>query len=165
MGNSGLRGIESFGSASVVDARGPRDSDYLINQRPELARSPAADRIRHGLIVMREHNWPVALASFQYALQLDADNASIKELEVQAQRMVDRKKETAAGPVTPLAVAIHSASRGDNANAIRQFELVKAENPAIAAQADSMIAALRQRQKADASGVVRWNQDIVKADA
>ena len=59
--------------------------------------------------------------------------------------MVDRRKAVAAGPATPLSAAIHAASRGDNAEAIRQFELAKVENPASATHVDSMIATIKQK--------------------
>ena len=59
--------------------------------------------------------------------------------------MVDRRKAVAAGSVTPLSAAIHAASRGDNTEAIRQFELAKVENPASATHVDSMIATIKQK--------------------
>ncbi len=144
----------------MVDARVPRDGAYLTNQVPELKRSPAADRITKGFQAVINHDWPVALAWWQEALQRDPNNAALKRSVDLAQWMVDRRKAVAAGPMTPLGVAFHSASRGDNAGAIRQFELAKAENPAIAPQADHMIAALRQRQAKDAKGAAYWNRQI-----
>lgn len=135
---------------SVVDARVPRDGAYLTDRVPELKNSPAADRITKGFQAVINHDWPVALAWWQDALKRDPNNAALKRSVDLAQWMVDRPKAKAAGPVTPLGAAIHSASRGDSAKAIRQFELVKKENPAIAAQVDSMIDELRQRQKKEA---------------
>ena len=70
-----------------------------------------------------------------------------------------------ATAVTPLGAAIYSASHGDSTKAIRQFELAKKENPAIAPQADSMINALRQRQAKDANNAksaAYWNGEIKK---
>ncbi len=135
---------------SVVDARVPRDGAYLTGQVPELKRSPAADRISKGFQAVINHDWPVALAWWQDALKRDPGNAALKRSVDLAQWMVDRRKAKAAGPATPLGAAIHSASRGDNAGAIRQFELVKKENPAIAPQVDSMINELRQREEKEA---------------
>ncbi len=129
---------------SVVDARVPRDGAYLIAQVPELARSPAADRITKGFQAVMNHDWPVALAWWQDALLRDPGNAALKRSVDLAQWMVDRRKAVAAGPATPLSAAIHAAARGDNAQAIRQFELAKVENPASATHVDSMIATLRQ---------------------
>ena len=130
---------------SVVDARVPRDGAYLIAQVPELARSPAADRITKGFQAVINHDWPVALAWWQDALQRDPNNAALKRSVDLAQWMVDRRKAVAAGPATPLSAAIHAASRGDNAEAIRQFELAKVENPASATHVDSMIATIKQK--------------------
>ncbi len=135
---------------SVVDARVPRDGAYLTGQVPELKRSPAADRISKGFQAVINHDWPVALAWWQDALKRDPGNAALKRSVDLAQWMVDRRKARAAGPATPLGAAIHSASRGDHAGAIRQFELVKKENPAIAPQVDSMINELRQREEKEA---------------
>ncbi|MBI5438561.1 MAG: hypothetical protein HY936_06385 [Nitrosomonadales bacterium] len=133
---------------SVVDARNvPRDGAHLTDQVPELKNSPAADRITKGFQAVINHDWPVALAWWQDALIRDPNNAALKRSVDLAQWMVDRPKTTAAGPATPLGAAIYSASHGDSAKAIRQFELVKKENPAIAPQVDSMIDELRQRQK------------------
>lgn len=149
----------------MVDARVPRDGAYLTNQVPELKRSPAADRISKGFQAVINHDWPVALAWWQDALNRDPNNAALKRSVDLAQWMVDRRKAKAAGPATPLGAAIHSASRGDNAGAIRQFELAKAENPAIASQADSMITALRQRQAKDAKDAkvaAYWSGEIKK---
>jgi|GEM_PF-2378504 len=144
---------------SVVDARVPRDGAYLVDQVPELKNSPAADRITKGFQAVVNHDWPVALAWWQDALNRDPDNVVLKRSVALAQWMVDKRKTKAAGPVSPLTAAIHSASSGDNAEAIRQFELVKKENPATAAQVDDMIAALRKRQEKD-SKTAYWNQVI-----
>ncbi len=130
---------------SVVDARVPRDGAYLTAQVPELARSPAADRISKGFQAVINRDWPVALAWWKGALQRDPNNAALKRSVDLAQWMVDRRKAVAAGPVTPLSAAIHAAARGDNAEAIRQFELAKVENPASATHVDSMIATIRQK--------------------
>lgn len=151
--------------SKVVDARVPRDGTYLTNQVPELKNSPAADRITKGFQAVIKHDWPVALAWWQDALNRDPNNAALKRSVDLAQWMVDKRKAKAAGPTTPLGAAIHSASRGDNAGAIRQFELAKAENPAITSQADSMINALRQRQAKDANdakSAAYWNGEIKK---
>ncbi len=130
---------------SVVDARVPRDGAYLTAQVPELARSPAADRISKGFQAVINRDWPVALAWWKDALQRDPNNAALKRSVDLAQWMVDRRKAVAAGPATPLSAAIHAAARGDNTEAIRQFELAKVENPASATHVDSMIATLRQK--------------------
>ena len=135
---------------SVVDARVPMDGAYLTNQVPELKNSPAADRITKGFQAVIKHDWPVALAWFQDALNRDPNNAALKRSVDLAQWMVDRRKAKAAGPASPLTAAIYSASQGNSAEAIRQFELVKKANPAIAPQVDDMITTLRQRQQKDA---------------
>lgn len=146
---------------SVVDARVPRDGAYLTNRVPELRNSPAADRITKGFQAVTKRDWPVALAWWQEALHRDPSNAALKRSVELAQWMVDRRKATAAGPLSPLGVAFHTASRGDPGAAIRQFELAKADNPTIAPLADHMIAALRQKQ-AEAAKAAYWNREIEK---
>lgn len=155
----------SHTDTSVVDARVPHDGAYLTDRVPELKNSPAADRITKGFQAVINHDWPAALAWWQDALNRDPNNAALKRSVDLAQWMVDKRKAKAAGPVTPLGAAIYSASHGDSAKAIRQFELVKAENPAIAPQVDDMINALRQRQtKAanDAKVAAYWSEEIKK---
>lgn len=147
---------------SVVDARVARDGASFTNQVPELKRSPAADRINKGFQAVINHDWPVALAWWQDALNRDPGNAALKRSVDLAQWMVDRRKANAAGPATPLGAALHSAARGDSVGAIRQFELAKSANPAIAAQADSMIVALKQKQAQDAKAAAHWNGEIKK---
>ena len=126
---------------------------------PELKNSPAADRITKGFQAVINHDWPVALAWFQDALNRDPNNAALKRSVDLAQWMVSRPKAKAAKPVTPLGAAIYSASHGDSAKAIRQFELVKKENPAIAPQVDDMINALQKRQAKDAKAAY-WDREI-----
>jgi tetratricopeptide (TPR) repeat protein len=155
----------SHTDTSVVDARVPRDGAYLTDQVPELKNSPAADRISKGFQAVINRDWPVALAWWQQALQRDPGNAALKRSVELAQWMVDKRKANAAAPVTPLGAAIHSAARGDHAGAIRQFELVKAENPASAPHIDDMINALRQRQAKDArdaKAAAYWSGEIKK---
>ena len=155
-------------NTSVVDARClPRDGAYLTAQVPELARSPAADRITKGFQAVINHDWPVALAWWQDALNRDPNNAAIKRSVDLAQWMVDRRKAVAAGPPTPLSAAIHAAARGDNTEAIRQFELAKVENPASATHVDSMIATIKEqsakqaKQAALSAEMMRWQITLV----
>lgn len=146
---------------SVVDARVPHDGAYLTGQVSELKNSPAADRITKGFQAVINHDWPVALAWWQDALNRDPNNAALKRSVELAQWMVDRPKAKAAGPVTPLGAAIYSASHGDSAKAIRQFEMIKKENPAIASQVDDMINALQKRQAKDARAAY-WDREITE---
>jgi tetratricopeptide (TPR) repeat protein len=148
---------------TVVDARGPRDGAYLVDQVPELKASPAADRIAKGFQALILRQWPVALAWWQEALQRDPGNAALKRSVALAQWMVDRRNAVAAGPVTPIGAAFYSASRGDVGKAISQFELAKKDNPAIAPQAERMVFALRQRQARDAANAAYWNQQLEEA--
>lgn len=144
---------------SVVDARVPHDGAYLTDQVPELKNSPAADRITKGFQAVINHDWPVALAWWQDALNRDPNNAALKRSVDLAQWMVDRPKAKTTSPVTPLGTAIYSASHGDSAGAIRQFEQIKKENPSSAPQVDDMINALRQRQAKDAKAA-EWDRAI-----
>ncbi len=90
--------VAGSGDTSVVDARVPRDGAWLTAQVPELAGSPAADRISKGFQAVVNHDWPVALAWWQEALQRDPGNAALKRSVELAQWMVDRRKAAAAGP-------------------------------------------------------------------
>jgi hypothetical protein len=144
---------------SVVDARVPRDGAYLTDQVPELKNSPAADRITKGFQAVINHDWPVALAWWQDALNRDPNNAALKRSVDLAQWMVDRPKDKAAKPVTPLGAAIYSASHGNIAKAIRQFEQIKKENPSLVPQVDDMINALQKRQAKDAKAAY-WDREI-----
>jgi len=154
------------GDPMVVDARNvPRDGAHLTDQVPELKNSPAADRITKGFQAVINHDWQTALVWWQSALNRDPNNAALKRSVDLAQWMVDRRKTTTAGPATPLGAAIYSASRGDSEEAIRQFERVKKENPAIAVQVDSMINALQKRQAKDAKDAkvaAYWSGEIKK---
>lgn len=152
--------------ATVVDARVPRDGAYMLRRVPELARSPAADRIMKGFQAVINRDWPVALMWWQDALRRDPANAALKRSVDLAQWMVDRGKTAAAGPVTPpLAAAIHAAARGENAEAIRQFEIVKVQNPAVAPHADRMIAAIRQKsEQAVKDATLNWRIEKQQRD-
>ena len=148
--------------ASAVDARCiRRDGAYLTTQVPELVRSPAADRISKGFQAVINRDWPVALAWWQDALLRDPNNAALKRSVDLAQWMVERRKAVAAGPATPLSAAIQAASRGNNAEAIRQFELAKVENPASATHVDSMIATI-QKQSAQKAKQAAISAEITK---
>jgi hypothetical protein len=147
------------GDSLVVDGRGPRDGDYLTNQVPELMHSPAADRISKGFQAVINHDWPVALAWWQDALKRDPGNAALQRSVDLARWMVDRRHAGASEPVSPLGSAIYAASHGDSADAIRQFERVKAENPTISQSVDDMLAVLRQRQAKDAQAAY-WNREL-----
>jgi hypothetical protein len=146
---------------SVADARVPRDGAYLTAQIPELARSPAADRISKGFQAVMNHDWPVALAWWQDALQRDPGNASLKRSVELAQWMVDRRKAVAARPATPFSLAVHAASRGENAEAIRQLEIAKAGNPAGATRINAMIETIRKKDARKAKDAA-ITADIVK---
>jgi hypothetical protein len=128
----------------VVDGRGARDGASLTAQVPSLAKSPAADRIDKGFQAVVAHDWPVALAWWQEALQRDPSNSALKLSVDLAQWMVDSRKPK-AGPASSLSEGIHAAARGDNAEAVRQFEVAKAANPASGPYIDNMIAALRDK--------------------
>ncbi len=172
-GSSGLKGLETGGQGtrphtdpSVVDARVPRDGAYFTSQVPELKNSPAADRIRKGFQAVVNHDWPVALAWWKEALKRDPKNKALQRSVDLAQWMVDRPKVIAKGPANPLSQAIYSASHGDPEGAIRQFEQIKAAQPAYAAGLDSMITALRQSQvkaASDAWLAEYWNERVNSA--
>lgn len=130
---------------SVVDARVPRDGAELIAKVPELASSPAADRIMKGFQAVMNHDWPVALAWWQDALQRDPGNAALKRSVDLAQWMVEQRKTAPTSAPSAFADALHAASAGDYAEAIRQFKLAKAQNPALTPHVDPMIAEIERK--------------------
>ena len=130
---------------SVVDARVPRDGAHLIAQVPELERSPAADRITKGFQAVIHHDWPVALAWWQDALQRDPTNAALQRSVDLAQWMVHYRAAAPPESSKSFTAAVHAAANHDYAEAVRQLERAKAENPAIAPHANRMIAAIEQQ--------------------
>jgi tetratricopeptide (TPR) repeat protein len=85
--------------ASVVDARDvPTGLPPLVEA--EIPRTPAGDRVRKGFQAIAQHDWPVALAWFQEAGNLEPDNAGLRRLIDLARDGVER---TRAGKSTPSA--------------------------------------------------------------
>ena len=156
--------------ASVVDARNvPREGAYLIVQVPELANSPAADRITKGYQAVLHHDWPVALAWWQDALQRDPNNAALKRSVDLAQWMVDPRKVTQSRPPSKLDAAVEAFSKGDDAVALQLIKKAKAENPALTAQADRMIAVIQplvesQPVAKPGAGTAKHNQTVPTAE-
>jgi tetratricopeptide (TPR) repeat protein len=145
----------SDANTAVVNACVQQDGAYLIAQVPELANSPAADRIMKGYQAVMNRDWPVALAWWKDALQRDPANASLRRSVELAQWMVDRKnrvepdmKDAPSEPIPPLSAAIYAAARGDNVSAIRHFEEAKKQNPSSAAGLDDMIDLLQRKEDA-----------------
>ncbi len=130
---------------SVVDARVPRDGAHLIAQVPELERSPAADRITKGFQAVIRHDWPVALAWWQDALQRDPTNVALQRSVDLAQWMVKYRTAAPTESAKSFTAAVHAAAKRDYAEAVRQLERAKAENPAIAPHANRMITAIEQQ--------------------
>jgi len=128
-----------------VDESVPLRATSLLSGVPELMNSPAADRISKGMQAVIDHDWPVALAWWKQALERDPANASLQRSVDLAQWMVDRKKAVAAGPATLFGEAIHAAAHGASAEALAKLEKAKADNPAVGAQADQLIAEIRKR--------------------
>jgi hypothetical protein len=151
--------VEPSADPSVVDARGQMNGVYLTNQVAELRNSPEVGQINKGFDAVVNHQWDVALAWWKQALFRDPNNDALKRSVDLAQWMVDRKSAHKAGLVSPLNAAMHTASTGDWAAAIRQFEAAKVENPAIAPLANHMIAALRDKQVTAAY----WDREITRS--
>lgn len=138
-------------SVPRVDLRVARFGAHMREQLPELAASPAADRIDKGFEAVRNHDWPVALAFWQEALQRDPENAALQRSVELAEWMVSKRKQIARPAGKPLDEAIVLVGKGDTLGAIRRLEVAKQEDPAIAAQADRMIMEI-QRRPASARG-------------
>jgi tetratricopeptide (TPR) repeat protein len=100
---------------AVVDARVVQQGAELIAQVPELAQSPAADRIRKGYQGVINHDWPVALVWWKEALQRDPNNKTLQESVKLAQWMVDWRKDPAnlARTSKPVPRWVEAIDRGE----------------------------------------------------
>ncbi len=88
---------EALDLGNAVDARGPKPLADLIATIPELAASPQAERARKGLVAAANHDWKLALAWYQDALNRDPGNPALTRAVDLAQWMV--KARPAAGPL------------------------------------------------------------------
>ena len=83
--------------ASVVDARDV-PTGLPASVEAEIPRTPAGDRVRKGFQAIAQHDWPVALAWFQDAADLEPDNAGLRRLIDLAQDGVERTRAGKSGP-------------------------------------------------------------------
>lgn len=144
-----------------VDLRVARFGAHMIEQVPELQASPAADRIERGFEAVRDHDWPVALAMWQEALQRDPGNAALQRSVDLAEWMVGKRREIVKPAARPLDEAILLVARGDTLGAVRRLEVAKYEDPSLAAQADRLIMEIQRRPASEAGEPVR--KDRVQA--
>jgi len=118
---SALRRTQDELGPNVVDARGPKPLADVIANIPELAESPAAERARKGLVAAANHDWKVALAWYQDALNHDPGNPVLKRAVDLAQWMV--KVRPTSGPL-PQSASM-SAPISGSANEIAE-KLIRA---------------------------------------
>lgn len=131
--------------SSVVDARvAPLGAD-LLAQVPELERSPAANRILKGYQAVITHDWPVALAWWQEALQRDPNNAALKRSVDLAQWMVDRRKQAVIQKNKSVDPAIAAALKGDPTDAIRMIDQAKKRNEIHDSKAEQMASMIKKQ--------------------
>lgn len=150
---------------SVVDARDVRDAAQWTAQVPELANSPEVNRITKGFQMVMDHQWPAAYAWWKDAFTRDPNNGALKRSVELAQWMVERHSALTPGPVTTLGAAIHAASTGNDAEAVRLFDLARQEHPGIAAQADRMISAIElRRHEAVEVATRQWREEKLTRD-
>lgn len=145
--DTGLRGLKSGTTQTpnldpmVVDARVAPMGAVLLAQVPELARSPAADRIRKGFqaLMTLPRDWPVALAWWQEALQRDPNNAALIRSVDLAQWMVDSRKRAASRQSTSTSYPVIDAlMRGDATEVTKLIEQAKIRNAIQDAEAERM---------------------------
>lgn len=114
--DTGLRGLRSGTTVipntdpMVVDARNvpsglPKSVDAAIPH------TPAGDRVRKGFQAIVEHDWKVALAWFQDALNHEPDSPGIKRLVDLAQYTLQRQSEPAAKPTGAKTVTKGKAAK------------------------------------------------------
>jgi tetratricopeptide (TPR) repeat protein len=83
--------------ASVVDARNV-PTGLPDEVAAEIPRTPAGDRVRKGFQAIAQHDWPVALAWFQEAANLEPQNVGLRRLVDLAQDGVARTRGGTSGP-------------------------------------------------------------------
>ena len=150
---------------SVVDARDVSAAAQWTAQVPELANSPEVTRITKGFQMVMDHEWPAAYAWWRDALNRDPDNSALKRSVELAQWMVERNSTLTSGPVTTLGAAIHAASSGNDAEAIRLLDLARQEHPGIAWQAERMISAIEfRRNEAVKVATRQWREEKLTQD-
>ncbi len=96
----------TFGSGTV-DATGPKPFSEVIASIPELADSPAAERARKGLAAAANHDWTLARAWYQDALNHDPGNPVLKRAVDLADWMAQHHRK---GPLTSTAPVAGSIS-------------------------------------------------------
>ena len=102
----------------------------------EIEKSPAADMAHKALEAAAKHDWPVALAWWQTALQRDPANASLKRSVELAQWMANYPKP-AVKPANPLfKETISAAIQGDTAHAIQFAKTTVTENQFVAEEGE-----------------------------
>ena len=89
--------------SSPVDARGPKPLADVIAAIPELAQSPAAERARKGLQAAADHDWVVARAWYQDALNHDPGNKVLERAVDLADWMVQHRNPDQVKSRTPPA--------------------------------------------------------------
>lgn len=154
--DTGLRGLKSDTTQTpnldpmVVDARVPPMGAALLAQVPELARSPAADRIRKGFqaLMTIPRDWPVALAWWQEALQRDPNNAALIRSVDLARWMVDSRKRAASRQSTSTSYPVIDAlMQGDAAEVTKLIEQAKKRNAIQDAEAERMTNIINKQVK------------------
>lgn len=114
--DTGLRGLRTGTTVTpntdpmVVDARNvptglPKSVDEAIPH------TPAGDRVRKGFQAIVAHDWKVALAWFQDALNHEPDSPGIKRLVDLAQYTLQRQSEPAAKPTGAKTVTKGKAAK------------------------------------------------------
>jgi hypothetical protein len=94
-GAGGTATVEPNTDPMVVDARNV-PTGLPIDVENAIPKTPAGDRVRKGFQAIQAHDWKVALAWFQDALNHEPNNPGIKRLVDLAQYTLQRESQTHA---------------------------------------------------------------------
>lgn len=134
--------VEIGGAAGRHALENERQIQRMVAALPkvdEIENSPAADMSHKALEAAANHDWPVALAWWQTALQKDPANESLKRAIDLAQWMVDYPKPAAKSANPLFKEAIHTAVQGNAVRAIELARNVVTKNQSLSSQADSFV--------------------------
>jgi hypothetical protein len=122
--------------SNVVDACSVELWGSDLPKVAEIENSPAAGKARKGLQAVANHDWPVALAWWQEALQEDPDNAALKRSVDMAQWVIDWRVRNAK-PLQLYQASLTTIEQGNAAAAKAELERLSKSYPNIQVPQDS----------------------------
>jgi hypothetical protein len=120
--SSGLKTLPDVNTdPMVVDARNV-PTGLPKSVEAEIPHTPSGDRVRKGFEAIQDHDWKVALAWFQDALNHDPGNAGIQRLIDLAQFTMERAKRPRPSTL-PAKPAVHTSTQNQEAMATLDKEI------------------------------------------